>query len=169
MALARVPRHIIFAAILIVQISLTLVSVLGGLSSVLILDPNSKNIDIRDLKAEMGPSGTNLNFTFILNNTGVYDFRNINIHFNFTLRNATMEATVLEDTVHFDEILSKVVFEELIEFTPSDFTFPTDFDYMATYDFSLEITISFLYSLNLIAFTIQLYFDQTDFAIMIGG
>jgi hypothetical protein len=117
----------------------------------------------------MGPSGTNLNFTFVLNNTGVYDFRNINIHFNFTLRNATIEATVLDDTVHFDEILSKVIFEEFIEFTSVDFTFPPDFDYMATYDFSLEITISFLYSLDLISFIVNLYFDQTDFSIIIGG
>lgn len=159
------PRHIILGVVILIQVCLTLVSTLGGLSSVLILDPSVENIGVKDFDVSFGPGTNNFNFTFILNNTGVYDFHELDMEFNFTASNVTGDYTILQGEHSISEIAAGELYDELIEFTDSDFSIPTNFDYAHydDYDYTLNMSINFLYSFDLIEFTIRINFDESDF------
>jgi len=162
MNVGRIPRQIVYGIVLLIQICLTLVSILGGLSSVMILDPNFENIMVKNFNANFGPGINQLNFTFILNNTGVYDFHNISFNINLTMSNATDSYNVLNSNVTISEIKAEQKFEEVISFNDSDFNFPIDFNYTTDYSISLQIIIEFVYSLDLIKFRIFLNFTDSD-------
>lgn len=164
------PRHIILVVVIVIQVCLTLVSTLGGLSSVLILDPNYENVDVKDFEVSFAPGDNNFNFTFVLNNTGVYDFHDLDMEFNLTASNVTGDYALLEGQKSINEIAAGQLYNEVIEFTDSDFSIPSNFDYpnYGDYEYNLNMTINFLYSFDLIEFTIDLHFDDSDLG-SIGG
>ncbi|MHA1341051.1 MAG: hypothetical protein ACTSRZ_13805 [Promethearchaeota archaeon] len=168
MGAEKIPRQIVFGIVILIQICLSLISTLGGLSSVLILDPNYENVAVKNFNANFGSGINQFNFTFILNNTGVYDFHNLTMTANLTMTNISDSYNVLYGTYIIPEIKAESKFEDVIGFNNSDFNFPSDFDYGADYNISLLVNIDFLYSLDLIAFHIFLNFTDDDLGTL-GG
>ncbi|MBD3352293.1 MAG: hypothetical protein GF364_12470 [Candidatus Lokiarchaeota archaeon] len=168
MGLAKLPRHLIYGAVLLIQICLTLVSTLGGLSSVLILDPNFENVNVKDFDSYIDETTTLFNFTFILNNTGVYDFKDLDMDLYIDAINETDTYRLLEGDYYLAEIPAGEKVVDLVEFNETHFTIPSNFDFLQIDEYNLNVTITFLYSLELINFRIDLAFTGSDLG-SLGG
>jgi len=157
MRAARVFRWIMRIFVLFLTATMTVVSVLGGLSAVNILN-NPNNIEIPS-----GPLSSNINITtptdewyisvpFKLTNAGYYDLTNLTIGFDITMDNATRPPQLIyTDTQSFGDVLHGETLND--NYNASDFIMPTIY---LNPSFTANISISAKYSLGLIYFEVEI-------------
>ena len=179
---SRVFRWIVRLFLLVLTLSMTIVSTLGALSAVLILeDPNNiqvpsgpieSNFDITDL------SSMYLRVPFNITNAGYYDLTNLNIefqismvydHVNLTLPgvNTTTSVLIFEKSISFPTIIHGTTYNGLFNaasgdgFLPSNFpNATTEIDWTKTpyvAEFYANFSLSASYSLDLISFSVNAF------------
>lgn len=179
---SRIFRWIVRLFLLVLTLSMTVVSILGGMSAALILgDPNNiqipsgaidSNFNITDLDSMY------LSFPFEIRNEGYFDLTNLNLefkvsmvydHVNLTLPgvNTTTSVLIFEKSITFPTILHKTTYNGLFSASSGDgflaSNFPdviTDIDWTRTphaVDFYANFSLSASYSLDLISFSVDAY------------
>jgi hypothetical protein len=178
---ARVFRWIIRVFILILTLSVTIVSLLGGLSAVIILsNPDNIGINAGDAKfnIDYDYSGINdINFTlpFNITNAGFFDLEDLKLNLGVWLQywhvNLTTPGVNSSNTVKiFDEIENFGTIEigatlkanytgDYAHFTTSNFPTFTEFDFTKNPDmlFYANLTLSLTYSLGLHSLSLGIY------------
>lgn len=144
---ARIFRWAVRIFVLFLTTTMSIVSILGGLSAVNILS-NSENIQI--------PYGSinEYNITsdtpyivvpFSMNNTGYFDLTNLKIGFSIEMKNDTTSTTLYDDKQNFGTVTAGNV---LIDNFNATFTKP---DPIINPEFYANISVSASYSINLIS------------------
>ncbi|KKN28433.1 hypothetical protein LCGC14_0854340 [marine sediment metagenome] len=179
MRASRVFRLIFRIFILILTTSVTLVTVLGGLSAVLILDPTSENIGIDTDEVDfnididlLGGVVNEFNFTlpFNITNAGYFDLHDLEMrfvmgvryeHINLTVpgQNDTVTAKIFEKTHIYGTILKGATENYVFKGNFTDFisvNFPdlqTEVNWYRSpqpaLEFVANFTVSLVYSLGL--------------------
>ncbi|MFX0060137.1 MAG: hypothetical protein ACFE8J_17710 [Candidatus Heimdallarchaeota archaeon] len=171
---SRVFRWIVRMFLFLLTLSMTVVSILGCLSAVMILGnmnenikipagPPSANFDITN------PSSMNITIPFNITNAGYFDLTSliIDVKISMTFGNAstptneTTNAVVFDKAQIFPNIIRGQTYSGVFFGNSSDFieaNFPnatTEIDWFRTpaLEFSGNFTLSAYYSLDLIAFT----------------
>ncbi|MHA1820094.1 MAG: hypothetical protein ACTSU2_12200 [Promethearchaeota archaeon] len=163
--MARVIRTIILVFILIAQLSLSLVSLFGSLSTVSILgNENNVHIDTYNITTNVNVTCNTINVTipFGINNTGLYDFNNFTIEYSVDFYNISnnYHYNVIKGTTIYPSIKSGTNFNGTLfmENTNVNFTLIGDPN---NWNKVLNMTLSSLYSLDLIAFQINMAMNLT--------
>ncbi|TXT60580.1 MAG: conserved exported protein of unknown function [Promethearchaeota archaeon] len=153
MRAARVFRWIVRIFVLFLTVSMTVLSVLGGLSAVQILnDPNNVQIPSGSLDFNLTSTEPYINVPFRITNAGYYDLTNLTISFKIEMDNATeVSQTIYDDTESFGDILHGETLDG--NYNATNFI-TTDFYFDPT--FLANITVSASYSLDLISFEVRL-------------
>lgn len=179
---SRVFRWIVRIFLLVLTLSMTTVSALGGLSAALILeDPN--NIQIPSGVIDYNFNITDINSMYIevpfeITNAGYYDLTNLNIefqismvydHVNLTLPgvNTTTSVLIFEKSISFPTIIHRTTYSGLFNassgdgFLPSNFpNATTEIDWTKTpyvAEFYADFSLSASYSLDLISFSVDAF------------
>ena len=150
---ARIFRWAVRIFVLFLTASMSIVSILGGLSAVNILS-NSKNVQI--------PYGSinDYNITsdtpyitvpFCINNTGYFDLSNLKVGFSIEMKNDTTSTTLYDDKQSFGTISYGTLFIDNFNAT---FTKP---DPIINPEFYANISVSASYSIDLISFSANIY------------
>ena len=178
---SRVFRWIVRLFLLVLTLSMTVVSTLGGLSAALILgDPN--NIQIPSGVIEFNYNSTDLSSTYLrvpfqITNAGYYDLTNLNLdfqvsmlydHINYTIpgESTTRSVLIFDKLVSFPTIFHGTTYDGLFNasdgdgFLVSNFPDMTDVDMTKTphaIEFYSNFSLSASYSLDLISFSVDAY------------
>ncbi|MBY9006844.1 MAG: hypothetical protein KGD63_08805 [Candidatus Lokiarchaeota archaeon] len=150
--------------ILLLTASLSVVTILGGLSAVNILsDPNNIQVPAQGYSITSNVIGPNdtwyVNVPIGINNVGYFDLNNLELdfslemEFNSTGDDSIHNTTIYNDVQNFGNLQrgSSGVFE----FNATSFTVPS-FHFLEPYEFRANITVSAYYSLDLILFEIHI-------------
>ena len=155
----RKTRTFLKVLILFIQLSLTLVSVLGTLSSFLITSsPYNIYVDTPIVNA-VGNSTIDVAVPFGINNTGLYDFTDMNLSVTLIFYNSSEDPnTILKDLGVNDPPLTieagrNYYDASTLVFTGIDIS---DVPNPSLWEISLIIEITSFYSLDLILFSINL-------------
>lgn len=157
MRAARVFRWILRIFVLFLTATMTIVSVLGGLSAVNILnDPNNIEIPSGPLVSNIGnttnPDEWYISVPFELTNAGYYDLTDLKVGFDITMDNATRpNQTIYSEVKYFGNILHGETLNDA--YNASNFII-SDIYYNPR--FWVNISMSAQYSLNLIYFEVEL-------------
>lgn len=178
---ARVFRWLIRLFVLILTLSVTMVSIFGGLSAVMILsNPDNIGIDTgnADLNIDYDIGGINdINFTlpFNITNAGFFNLEDLKInvgiwleywHVNLTIPgvNSSNIVKIFDKTTEFGNIKKGATLRDnytgtYSDFTTSAFPAPIDFDFTKDPDmiFYANFTMSLKYSLELHSITLGIY------------
>ena len=156
--MVRITRTVLKVLILFIQISLTLVSVLGTLSSFLITSsPN--NIYVGTPIIDAGGTSLNVTVPFGINNTGLYDFTNMTLDVSLKFYNISENPNTIIKYLGVNDPLITIEAGDnyydtsTLIFTGIDIT---DVGNPALWEITLIIKIESLYSLDLISFLINL-------------
>ncbi|MHA1727576.1 MAG: hypothetical protein ACTSWY_02455 [Promethearchaeota archaeon] len=165
--MVRVTRIIIKVVILIIQISLSLVSLIGTLSSFAIIG-NSNNIYYGTPTYLSYNNGTCMNITldFGLNNTGLYDFTNLTFKAEMELHNESKDPSLIMLPLELEEriipkIQDKFNYNSTIVFQLTEINLD-EIDSFLEWEITLKIEISSFYSLDLISFSINLNITEGE-------
>ncbi|MFX1390751.1 MAG: hypothetical protein ACFE9Z_11860 [Promethearchaeota archaeon] len=176
---SRVFRLIFRIFVSLLAVSVTIVSILGGLSAVIILtNPNNIAIDPGDINFDFNPSPLNVNFSlpFNITNAGYFDLENLEMtidlylnydHVNYTVPgvNVTRTVQIFNKTQYYNTIPKSQTgyfnftghFDDFTKPNIPDFTTEVDRfrgdPYMIIY---ANFTLSLDYSLGLHSLTIGL-------------
>jgi hypothetical protein len=179
---SRVFRWIVRLFLLVLTLSMTVVSVLGGMSAALILG-NPDNIQIRPDLAQFSHNITDVNSMYLrvpfnITNAGYFDLTNLKIDFKMSMVydhvnltgpgvNTTTSALIFDKSVNFPTILHGMSYNGLFETSNGDgfiaSNFPnvtTDIDWTKTpypVEFYSNFSLSASYSLDLISFKLNAY------------
>jgi len=177
MRVSRVFRLIFRIFILLLTTSVTLVTVLGGMSAVLILDPTSNNIGVDiddiDFNIDIDIFGGNVNvfnFTmpFDVTNAGYFDLQDLEMsfvmgvryeHINLTVpgQNDTVTAIIFEKNEIFGTVLKGATVNYNLQGNITNFLFGNFPDLLTevnlykspVFEFVANFTVSLVYSLGL--------------------
>ncbi len=171
---SRVFRWIVRIFLGLLTLSMTVVSILGALSAVMILGNVNENIKIPAGPASANfditnPSSMNITIPFNITNPGYFDLTNLIIDIKIsmifgnasTLTNETTNIVIFDKAQTFPNIIRGQTYSGAFFGNSSDFieaNFPnatTEIDWFRTpvLEFHGNFTISAYYSLDLIAFT----------------
>lgn len=179
---SRIFRWIVRLFLLVLTLSMTVVSVLGGMSAALILGDNN------NIKIPSGPIQSNFDITdvnsmylrvpFNITNAGYFDLTNLKIdfkvsmvydHVNLTTPgvNTTTSALIFDKSINFPSILHGKSLNGLFNASSGDgfiiSNFPNatiDIDWTKTpyaVEFYSNFSLSASYSLDLISFKVSAY------------
>lgn len=182
MRISRVFRWVVRIFLLVLTLSLTGVSILGGMSAVAILgDPNNVNIPSGPINANLNISDVNtmyLQVPFNITNVGFFDLTNLRIEFSITMiydhvnltgtgENVTTSTNVFNKASKFPPIPNGQTYNGLFNAASGDGFLPINFPNATTeidwnrmpyaIEFYANIIFSASYSLDLISFSIELY------------
>lgn len=156
--MVRITRTALKIIILFIQISLTLVSVLGTLSSFLITSsPN--NIYVGTPIVNTAGNTMNVTVPFGINNTGLYDFTNMTVEVTLKFYNISEDPnTIFKHLGVNDPPITIEAGENYYDVSTLVFTGIdiTDVGNPALWEITLIIEIESFYSLDLILFSINL-------------
>lgn len=155
MRAARVFRWIVRIFVLFLTGTMTIVSVLGGLSAVYILN-NPANIQIPSgpINLEISSNNTEnwyIEVPFTLTNAGYFDLTDLQISFRVRMQNATERQIIFDDDENFGDILHGQTLNDIYNAT----NFNVD-QLIINPSFKVNISISASYSLDLISFNVNL-------------
>ncbi len=153
---ARVFRWIVRIFILILTASMSLVSILGGMSAVNILG-DSNNIQVPYGSVSFyhtGPlAGWNLTVPFLINNTGYFDLTSFEIGISIEMSyNLSLNEIIFNGNQNFDDIPNGEILVDFFFITGFTKSYPLT----GPPSFNCDITASGSYSLNLISFEIHI-------------
>lgn len=155
----RITRTVLKVLILFIQISLTLVSALGTLSSFLITS-SSNNIYVgTPVVNAVGNSTIDVQVPFGINNTGLYDFTNMTVDVTLKFYNISKDPnTILKHLGGNNSPITIEAGENYYDITTLAFTGvdTTDVGNPSLWEITLMINITSYYSLDLILFSINL-------------
>lgn len=173
MRVSRVFRLIVRIFLYVFTISLTIVSLLGGLSAITIIS-NPDNVGIPDGPIELYfdpniQANNNITVPFNFTNDGYFTLTNLYIrvrlnmtydHVNLTAPNVntTTTRTIFDANQIFDSIPATDVLNDAFEGDSTDFNLPAleDVDFTAPITFWADIYLSASYSLDLLSFRIEI-------------
>jgi len=158
--LVRIARTTLRVIMLIIQLCLTLVSIMGTLSSILITS-SPYNIYIDTPIVNMDNSSLSVTVPFGLNNTGLYDFTNVSLNVKAEFSNASIQPTpvlINMGSSSISNIPAGNNFYDSTAFSATniDITPVTSISSIVNWEVKLLLTIISFYSLNLISFEIIL-------------
>ncbi len=157
--MVRITRTVLKVIILFIQISLTLVSALGTLSSFLITSsPHNIYVDTPIINT-VSNSTIDVTVPFGINNTGLYDFTNMSLDVTLKFYNISEDPnTILKHLGGNNSPITIEAGENYYDVTTLAFTGvdTTDVGNPALWEITLIINITSFYSLDLILFTINL-------------
>jgi hypothetical protein len=179
---SRVFRWIVRLFLLVLTLSMTIVSVLGGMSAALILgDPNNIKIPSGPIQSNFDITDVNsmyLRVPFNITNAGYFDLTNLKIdfkvsmvydHVNLTTPgvNTTTSALIFDKSMSFPTIFYGTSYNGLFNassgdgFIPSNFpNATTEIDWTRTphaVEFYSNFSLSASYSLDLISFKVEAF------------
>jgi len=179
---SRVFRWIVRLFLLVLTLTMTVVSVLGGMSAALILgDPNNIKIPSGPIQSNFDITDVNsmyLRVPFNITNAGYFDLTNLKIdfkismvydHVNLTMPgvNTTTSALIFDKSINFPTIFHRTSFNGLFNassgdgFIPSNFpNATTEIDWTKTpyaVEFYSNFSVSASYSLDLISFKLDAF------------
>ena len=179
---SRVFRWIVRLFILVLTLSMTIVTVLGGMSAAFILgDP--RNIQIRTDLIQANFDLTNVNSMYLrvpfnITNAGYFNLTNLKLDFKISMIydhvnlttpgvNTTTSALIFDKSIKFPTILHRTTYNGLFNASSGDgfivSNFPnvtTDIDLYRTPhagEFFANFSLSASYSLDLISFKVDAY------------
>lgn len=155
----KIIRTVLKVLILFIQISLTLVSALGTLSSFLITSsPHNIYVDTPIFNT-VGNSTIDVTVPFGINNTGLYDFTNMTVDVTLKFYNISENPnTIIKHLGGNDSPITIPAGENYYDDSTLEFLGidTTDVGNLALWEITLMIKITSLYSLDLISFLIKL-------------
>ncbi|MCJ7650717.1 MAG: hypothetical protein MUP85_19070 [Candidatus Lokiarchaeota archaeon] len=182
MRFSRVFRWVVRIFILVLTLSLTGVSILGGMSAVAILgDPNNVNIPSGPINANLNISDVNtmyLQVPFNVTNVGFFALTNLRIEFSVRMiydhvnltgtgENITSSAIVFNKANPFPSIPIGQTYDGLFSASSGDGFLPINFPNATTeidlyrtphaIEFYADFIFSASYSLDLISFSVKLF------------
>lgn len=175
MRVSRVFRHIIRILLLVLTLSMSLISFLGGYSAVLILsDEGNIVVPDGDISANLNITDTSQMYVEIpmkLNNAGFFDLEDLTVKIEIEMEysrinetgpgtNATVKETIFDKTVEFDPIKAGEVFKGNFSGEADDFQNipePKYIDLTVTVNYTMDINLDLKYSLRLIALHVEIY------------
>ncbi|MFW9969771.1 MAG: hypothetical protein ACFFDF_06190 [Candidatus Odinarchaeota archaeon] len=164
---SRVFRALFRIFISLLTLSVTVVSILGGMSAFMILlNPNNLGIDPSEIDINFNPSPLNINFTlpFNLTNAGYFDLEHLQLridlamNYTSTVYNESMVMNIFNKTQNFGTIPKGKTGNFNFTGIFSDFYFPPLFNFTTDIDWSIgppailffaNFTINLDYSLGL--------------------
>ena len=156
--MVRITRTALKIIILFIQISLTLISVLGTLSSFLITS-SPHNIYVDTPIVITGANTIDVTVPFGINNTGLYDFTNMTLDITLKFYNISEDPdTIIKHLGANDPPITIEAGENYYDATTLVFNGidTTDVGDISLWEITLIIEITSLYSLDLIKFSINL-------------
>jgi hypothetical protein len=157
--MVRITRTVLKVIILFIQLSLTLVSVLGTLSSFLITS-SSNNIYVgTPVVNAVGNSTIDIKLPFVINNTGLYDFTDMTLNVTLKFYNISEDPnTIFKYLGVNDQPITIPAGENYYDASTLVFTGIdiSDIPNPTLWEISLIIEITSFYSLDLILFKINL-------------
>ena len=179
MRYSRLFRWVVRGFLLVLTLSLSSVSFLGGYSAMTILDPEVHNIKIPDGAITQNfnitnPGGMYINIPYNISNSGVYDLTNISLSFQVALTYGDASKPLNDTTtviifykeefigtvVHGGSLKSNLVGTASDGFIIANIPDPsTEVDWTrAPYalEFYISLTFSAYYSLDLYKFTVNI-------------
>jgi hypothetical protein len=162
--LVRIVRTAIKVIILAISLSLTLVSAIGTISTLHILsNPNNVFIGTPVINLNTPPESVSIPFTF--NNTGLYDFTDVIVSVKLTAYNTSniAESYVIINNVFINTtILANTKYDGGIFINDGNITIPIEMQtYPTNWNASIAITLTSLYTLNLISFRVDILYNVT--------
>ena len=155
---ARVFRWIIRIFILILTASMSLVSILGGMSAINILG-DSNNIQVPygsvtfSRPQPLNISSWSLTVPFLINNTGYFDLTNFEIEISIEMYYNT---SIHEEIYSGSQNYGTIAYSEILVNTYLIDSFTKSYPITGPLSFGCDITASGSYSLNLISFEIHI-------------
>jgi len=166
---SRVFRWAIRALLLVSTLSLSAVSILGGWSAVMILNPSSNDINIPDgpiiVNLNIGNSSMEIIVPFNISNGGVYELSNISLRFQVgmtfgntsTLNNDTTTVQIFNTLQSYGAVLPGQTLKTNYSGTGSLPLSEVDrFRSPNALEFYANLTFRASYSLNLYTFTVNI-------------
>lgn len=173
MRASRFIRLIFRILLYVFTISLTITTILGGLSAITIVS-NPDNIGVPDGEVELyfninTPANNNITVPFNFTNDGYFALTNLHIrvrlnmtysHVNLTLPgvNETTTRTIFDGDQTFTPVSPHETLKDELVGVAGDFSIPDmqDIDFSVTPTFSIDIILSASYSLDLLSFRIEI-------------
>jgi hypothetical protein len=174
MRTSRVFRLIFKIFVYFLTLSVTTVSILGGLSAVMILtDPSNIGIDPSKVEIDVNPSPLNINFTlpFNITNKGYFELENLEVtidlalNYTATADNETKVMKIFNRSKYYGNIPKGLTGNYNFTGLFSDFYFPTGFNFTTDIDWTIgppaiffiaNFTINLDYTLGLHSLTIDI-------------
>ena len=177
---SRVFRWIVRLFLLVLTLTMTVVSVLGGMSAALILgDPNNIKIPSGPIQSNFDITDVNsmyLRVPFNITNAGYFDLTNLKIDFKISMVydhvnlttpgvNTTTSVLIFDKSINFPPILHGTSYDGLFNassgdgFIGSNFPNATEIDWTRSpiAEFYSNFSLSASYSLDLISFKVNAY------------
>ena len=170
---SRVFRLIFRIFIALLTLSVTMVSILGGYSAIMILsEKNNVQIDFDNIEFnyEIAPPDANFSLPFKVNNTGYFDIEDLeidlDIYLNYSsisLLNETRAIKIFNDTQNLGDIPKGKIGDFIFVGDNNSFSYPfwivPDINWLRAphvFEFYANITVSLDYSLGLHSLAITL-------------
>ncbi len=165
----KMSKKIVKTIILIIQLSLTFVSLGGTLSTFLLLgDLENSNIyiDFENVTVYLNatdPDNSNITIPIGINNVGIYDFTDINLSIWVDIYNSSQSPDhyeFLHGTKTWDRAIAGRLFLETVVFDNSTMNYDIppgvllEMDEM--WEKNITIVVTSMYSINLISFKINI-------------
>ena len=159
--MVRIARTTIRIIIIFIQLSLTLVSIMGTFSSLMITSsPQNIQVDTPNVTLVNGTMTTSVDITLV--NVGLYDFTNFAIKIEAEFSNTSIQSDaipiIIGETPE-DTILAGETYNETLIFvnSPTDLSPLTSVEPIISYwDVNIIVHITSEYSLEIISFDILL-------------
>lgn len=174
MRASRFFRLIFRILLYVCTISLTIVTLLGGLSAITIVS-NPDNVGIPDGDIELyidpiTPANNNITVPFNFTNDGYFTLNNLYIHVRLNMTydhvnlttpgvNETTTRTIFDGEQTFDSVSPNAILDDVqLVGVAADFSLPSisDIDFSVLPTFTIDIILSASYSLDLISFRVEL-------------